>query len=943
MSWARITSLLVAAACAMPICLAHAARGQSSSDTSQTSFGGQAATRTTSAPARSYVPRRLVRFFDFDERDEDNFEDLPRSWYIIGRPAETSDPNFKLIEHHQQMTAKRGYPAFNEVRFDDRQHVSGKESLYLQLRGGDVGAFLEVGSQAAVPDSDYLISAKVRTQNLEHAHASLVAYFVDEAGRRIEASATTSEPVRTSGRWDDISVRLKGNFAHAAWIGCHVQVLQSRPDPDHLLGDQQIVLTDINGAAWFDDVAVWQLPHVQVSTNSQVNLMRAPKRAVLDLSVRDLTGQQIQADTRIYDLNMQMVARQQRPVGAGEPTRWRWTPDLPGYGWYLVDMLVTEPGPDGSQSPIARTLGAFVWLAPALPSAMHDKPRFMLIADDLPDEQLQLVPAMLAATGMQSVMIDGWDRSMSMTLGMGQTADLRRQMIEDILVASPHTMMAFAPLPVELAQQPSVDLRSTFGAMQAPADVWMPYVRPILRSYGQRVERWPIGRINEQQAAFAPDLPRLLSQWSRHLRSVAPKPRIVLPWSAYQPARSDLPENTDFLIAVPGSIAPGQITEQFADWPARTGLRGGDYWLVFDVPPATLVNHHRRATDLALRMIHAWQLDGARLALPKSWTRSLENRSATLPDPMLGVFVSVAQHLSGRKIVGELRPHPGVRCLILDGPAGGMLVAWNRNADPQQAVLDMHLGSDPVVTDMWGNAESMPTRNGRHYLQLSKTPVFISKIDTKLALFRAGFAISPSFIRSTQEPHQRTMTLTNPWSRTLNGKLRLVGPKGWRFHPSSHVFSIASGRTIELPVQVSFPVFTTAGVKKLQARVDMVGEKHHNVLLTAPLEVGLKDVRFDASMTLEHQPDDTTNAVVTCIVTNTGLQDRALYVFANLTGHRRQERIVPRLEPGQSVVRRFHFKDAGEQLLEHPIRAGIRETNGPAVINHLLSLDDASR
>src|SRR5690606_38598558 len=107
--------------------------------------------------------------------------------------------------------------------------------------------------------------------------------------------------------------------------------------------------------------------------------------------------------------------------------------------------------------------------------------------------------------------------------------------------------------------------------------------------------------------------------------------------------------------------------------------------------------------------------------------------------------------------------------------------------------------------------------------------------------------------------------------------------------------------------------------------------------LSTELEVGLRDVSFDASLTMEPgSVPGSIDAVVTSLITNRGREPLSLYAFAAAPGYPRQERIISRLLPGQSIVRRFRFEDAAEKIGASPIRAGLRETEGPAVLNRVL-------
>ena len=91
------------------------------------------------------------------------------------------------------------------------------------------------------------------------------------------------------------------------------------------------------------------------------------------------------------------------------------------------------------------------------------------------------------------------------------------------------------------------------------------------------------------------------------------------------------------------------------------------------------------------------------------------------------------------------------------------------------------MGSDPVAMDVWGNQTPIPLKDGKHYTQVPETPTIITGIDSELAMFRAGFKIDEPFINSTRSLHDRVFTLTNPWSKTISGYMRITEPKGWDY------------------------------------------------------------------------------------------------------------------------------------------------------------------
>ena len=275
--------------------------------------------------------------------------------------------------------------------------------------------------------------------------------------------------------------------------------------------------------------------------------------------------------------------------------------------------------------------------------------------------------------------------------------------------------------------------------------------------------------------------------------------------------------------------------------------------------------------------------------------------------------------------------------MIFDGPAGGMLAAWNALAEPERARIDLYLGEDPVAIDVWGNRSNVPATAGRQTFGLGPTPVFLEGIDSQLALFRAGFQIDPAFIESKQIIHRRTLTIGNPWRRTISGHMTILAPEGWNIQPHLTYFSIASGETRSVPVTLRFPRSELAGRKTLVARFDFLAEREYVVDLSTEMELGLLDVKFDANLSRIKDPESgRTDVLVTVLITNTGDRILSLRPFAIMQGHPRQMLPIQGLRPSQSVVRRFRFEGDGTDLATKIVRTGLRELNGPAVLNVLL-------
>ncbi|MBB6431673.1 hypothetical protein [Algisphaera agarilytica] len=952
------------------------------------------------------TPKRLVEKYDFEDMNDQGVKlgrglALPPGWYAMGRSSQSSDPNFDRLPMHDRLSRRAGFPMHNVVRYSEVGDAASEDySLHLGIDGGSAGAYLQIGALPAVPGSDYLISGKIRTAGLTHAAARMRAYFVDTAGKRIETSTRLTPRVRTAGEWSEVELILPGEFGEAAYVGLEVELVQPSADPRNPLGNHQIVLHDVTGHAWFDDIGVWQLPHVQLSTGSPVNVTRSNAGPFWDVSVRDLVGGKLTARVTVYDHNMNVVIQDRRPMGWGAPSKWRWSPDLPRYGWYLAELAVVEGSrtlrqrtnsPDGrtltiggmteelsiddtdeadpaaiaqaqvdadAGRVIARTYNAVLWLPPGTGAVGEDAERFALVAEGMSNAQLKLLPELANLAGLGSVILSAWSPETTLA-GFDLRLNTLREAIGPIKNAGRRVELSFSPVPEELAHTRGVNTYLPAAVFGAPSDIWMPYVQPILVRHGQRVNTWQLGSAREPSAAYLPELGSTVARTYEAFRHWTPAPTMGVPWRIDQPFRPDIPEeHLSYAVQWPVGVTPDRLNDhiqqqQELGWASPSHNRR----LHIKPAPADAVPHAARASDLALRMVHAWEQNEIGVAIPDLWARGLERRESLLPDPLLGVASNVANRLAGYRAIGRLNlgeervgiiferralSEQEARAMPDARPGEGMLVAWNVKAPGSRSKLDMFLGDYPKVYDVWGNATPLAlNENGEHTLELSDTPVFVTGIDAKLALFRSSFVLNDPFITSTQIPHVRTVRLTNPWPVTVSGKFIITGPESWTIKPHHHRFSIGPGRSIELPVALRFPINEVAGGKSLTVDMEFTADRKYIVKFATPMELGLQGVRFEASLALEDgAAPSTVDASVTCIITNTGDEPISLSVFAKLKGHARKERLIPRLDPGQAVIRQLRFVDAAPALSQSDIRLGVRETNGPAVLNQTVGVND---
>ena len=899
---------------------------------------------TSAAQPRVSASHRLEASYRFEETDERGVklgfapQLMPPHWYPIGRQPLGASVEFRKIPLHQSMEHRPGYPVHAAIRYDRQEQAGGDFSLFLGLAGGRTGAYLQTGAVNVKPGSDYLVTVSVKTRDLQFAWAEVRGYFIDAAGNRIEGSTQRSRPIRGEDGWvRDVSFKLRGDFPEAAYLGIELLILQPERDPTHPLGAHQVVPQDTAGGAWFDDIGVWELPRIELRTTSPVNLVVAPQKPELYAAVRDLTGKQLSAHLTVYDLEHNRVDHDSRTVGgAGKPAQWTWPPTLPGYGWYITELLVYDEGDlSADAQPIARTLNAMLYLPPDPGDLGSDLGRFVLVAEDVEDEDLALVTDLIDRAGARGAVLSAWSRHST-----PQTATRRQELmdsiIRDLTLSGGSVALSFWPLPIELAAELGIDSQDPLAALSGDPGQWGPYTEPVFIRHGQRVGDWQIGTSQQPDAFFTGPLSERLSAIEKQIGVLTPSPSIVVPWRLDQQRRPEIDQGRrSFAIAWPQGITPDNLARALEGWPVPPA----DMRLDIELADAAEMSQSRRVTDLTLRMLHAWELGVGSLGLRKPWSDGLERRRSIMPDPVLGAWVHVSRMLAGQEVLGRMPLGPGLHAVVLNGRQGGMLVVWNENADAEETDLSLYLGQSPVAHDPFGNTRPLVQTHGKHLIVVGPTPTFITGIDPRLALLRASFTLDDPFIESRQLAHPRTLRLANPFTTTMNGTLTITGPVGWSIQPALHRFSIAPGRTIEVPLSMRFPIQEPGGIKALTAEVQFETDEKYALTLMAPMELGLRDVEFDATVVLEPgQTPGTTDAVVTLNATNRGSQRIGLYLFTTLRDHPRRELLVPGIEPGAMVTRRIRYTDVGDQVGQFPLRCGVREMSGPAVLNHILEL-----
>ena len=843
------------------------------------------------------------RVFDFEERAAGNFDELPRFWYVIGRDPLASDPNFLRQPLHRELTDRSGYRRHAKVRLEDLTDEKG-QALRVSPDGGDAGAYLQVGAASAVPGATYEVTCRVRTTDLTRAGAVVTAYFVNDAGARIDASVVRSEPIRTRGGWRDIELTLVGDAAWAAWIGIELSVQQ---------GDvgEGVRVRDVHGSAWFDDIAIARAAHADLTTQSPVNVVRGPDLPRITATLRDVVGTRLQATLTVTDMGGTTVDEQTRLIGGDPSARLVFQPGVPAFGWYRATLRVVDAG-RAEGKPLAAATTTLVYLPPRDPAAAAARggPRLGVTAGEGDEAFERSLPELVRVAGLDAL-----------TLPLLGSGDDRMGVLERGNELQERVMDARA-----------AGVEMTF---MLPAWPWEERERgrvvDLLARFGGQVDRWALWR-DAGDVAPVPEVERLLGRYVR-------RPRLVVD-EAWKGAEAG--EGDDVVLRVDGNIAASDLGERLDRLRAAGRMDG--VTLEFSAA-GDEGDSLQDSQNLLLHLLAAWEAQPAGVMLDRPWGDG--DAAAVQPTPAVAVLANAGERLRGRRVVGQLPLAEGLVGLVLAGERGGRdgaVVLWNRSraVDDPEARLAMHLGELPEAVDLWGNRralalvaevdeEGVGVGMERHELTLTRVPVFVEGIDTELARLRASLAVDEPFVAAVRRPHERVLMLTNPWPSPLTGELRLAGLPGWRVSPVLTSVRLAGGETLRLPIELTPPAAPATGEQMLSANLTFQMGRSYDVTLETPLTVGLEGLRLEAR--LAGPPDPSGAVVVEAEVWNTGLLPRAVKLFAVMPGRARQERLVPLVETGSSQVRRFTFDGVtAEDLAGGVLRAGVIETDGPGLL-----------
>lgn len=555
--------------------------------------------------------------------------------------------------------------------------------------------------------------------------------------------------------------------------------------------------------------------------------------------VRDLTGEELDAEVTIRDIDGRVVAVEPIILGKSGQRSAMVRPALPGFGHYTVTLRLRGNSElAGAVGDLAKT--SLLWAGPAV--AVRERGPvnigWGLNQRDVPGESLVAMAEAFGAAGVQRVTYSPNLRRPTnqygeqFTAGASKLAELGMGM-----------RLGLDEIPETLADALRIDASKPWLMANTDAEVWQSGLSGVLGLGALRLEGWRMEVGVPTTVAEGASMLELYSRFNRQLGKVAPGSKLVMAWPAYveHPA-ANLPGWKGTVQAVELSFPAGfagdsartvlnnlrpmadagvdvtlkmeslgegfglvdemnhAITRSLLAWAslqgaagvpggagslggggsaAAAGLRGGGGGVggaaVGALGDAVMLRSGERPVHLAL--------EGA-VAPGPTGSRSV------VPTPVLSAAMFLTQVSSGQRVVGEMTGEQGATALVLapeslSGPSvfeesEGALVAWNTSADGIGRISGYMGGRDLRVIDPFGNERFVKAdeRTGRHEIAVTRTPVLVRGVDAHLVKFLAEIRIEPDFVPALIGTHEGEVVLSNPWETRITGELTLLPPTG---------------------------------------------------------------------------------------------------------------------------------------------------------------------
>ncbi len=845
--------------------------------------------------------QRVVKVFDFDEPD--NLGTIPKYWELFGGES---------------------FPRYAGGGFDPEVGRTAPPSFYLDMNGRNV-AFRYRGIETRIrPNSDYLVVGWIKPNDLRTSRATITAYYLDYEGMPLRETQRQGRLVGgddSSEGWHRVEVFMPAGPFEASALGLTLWVEQASiwdptPRPEH-----HIERSDVHAGAWFDDILVYRLPRVTLSTPAQGDIFVAPQVAELRTTVLDHDGAGLSAALEVCDATGEVVDRCAIPVQV--EAHQVVLPDLdPGY--YQARLRITS----GGHTLVNRRL-AFAVLTDIRAGLRYTSHAFGVVLEGAERSGAESEVALVAAAGLGAVKVPLWTGSEA-TPGLVEDTPTLDVLLNGLLRLRVDVTGVLGGLPPELAHGADETQRSLIDILNDPVESWRGYLGAAVAPYASVLASWQVGTDGDPAVANDPRLADVLAAVRSEMLTLMTSPYLTAPgWVDVDPRGQTLPVER-FTLTVPGGIHPDYIGAHLQPFRELGIMRLEAY---IEALPHTY-DRIARLSHWAAQILETRHAGVDAVYVPQLWRwRPTVSGPTVEPTEEFIVYRTIAALLGEARPDGMLFADEGVRALVFSQGERSVLAVWDRRAPPEGRTWEVQLGAAKRVVDLWGRSTPLErTADGLHRLTLTPTPVFVDDIERWVTAFQRQLRLLPESVTFSLATHEHAVHIANPSPGVLIGRLTLEVPETWRARPRNLEFNISAGGRSTFPVELRYGNNESAGAKVLYADVQLRGSEEYHLRVPLCFDLGIEDVDVWSFATLRGN-----RVIVRHGVRNRSDEALSFRAYATAPGRDRQYKVIIGLEPGESITREYRFEDA-EDLAGQTIRVSLREVNGPRMHNLQLTV-----
>lgn len=863
---------------------------------------------------------------DFERDQDQDFDDWPDGW---------------------TRTHGDGYPQYVRVRIE-AEPAQNQHSLRIDLDGGAAQA---VSPPIAVdPRHDYRLEALVKTVGLNHDRAFVSLIFVDERQRPLERF--DSEPLTATQDWTMVRigpVRCRHLTARQAMVAVQVEPAEAQ---------------DLRGSALFDSLRLCRVPRVtmELAKSSPAYVVGEPIDVVCRISgfktqppsmrlvLRDADDQLV-AEHELA-LQTSAAAAQKGVSPPSDPTmefqlaEATWRLPITKAGYYrlhatVVDSLAAEnrpetgnrPTPDDSPSRAAARRGigqpsAFESLSgqnglceveEVVAAVIESRPRVLAgeFGWSLPDGEGEMPSASLA----QWVNLAGihW---LKYPLWFDEGDEARVAAVNwlvDRLNMHGVGLIGVLADPPPLTRQALGIRRGGKVADLFAQDprIWYPSLEPVMARMALKVRWWQLGNDDDTSFAGLRDPIGTVTRVKEHLDQIGQDARTGLAWNWLDAVPRTKSPPWSFLSR---STSPDLNADELAEYLAAADGSAGEQWIsLTPLDPATY-DMHSRAADLVRRLVTAKRQGATKIFLnaPLDPVRGLVRADGS-PGELILPWRTTALMLSGARHQGRMVLPGGSPCDVFARGEETILVVAN-HVPTEEAV---YFGEQVRMVDAWGRTSELPRLPAGQSFQAGPLPVFFTGANPAIIGWQMSLAIDRHELPSISgTPHQVRVRFKNYFPQPVNGKLRIVAPKGWRVEPESFDLKLQPDESLQPTFSLTFPTTASCGEQLLRFDFDLQAERRYQFNVQRPLELGLRDVYLEIASHL----NATGELEVEQRLVNRTPGDVNFRCHLNIPGRRRMRSQVWKLPPGEDL--QVYRVPLGDALVGQTLRIRAEESGG---------------